>query len=67
MIGGTLAELKSELDLVKQFRKKLTWDLGLAGGEDVWEHHHQEHMNRWNEFNEKEAWGGEGTIMFDRN
>ena len=67
MIGGSAAELKKELEKVKLFRKKIRWDFGITGGPDDWENHHDEHMKRWKDFNEKESWMYEGTLMFDRN
>ena len=66
VIGGSAQDLKASLDQIKEFRKNVDWQYGIAPGPDIWEHHHEEHIRKWEKFNKKEAYNHEGTIMFDR-
>ncbi|OMJ81964.1 hypothetical protein SteCoe_17448 [Stentor coeruleus] len=67
VIGGSAKVLKNELERVKKFRASLKWSYNLESGPDIWENHHDEYMNKWKDFNEKEASNYDGTLFFDRN
>jgi hypothetical protein len=65
-IGGSFEDLKKNLEQIKLFRKTVKWEYGVAPGPGIWEHHHEEHMNKWDNWAKKEAYSHEGTIQFDR-
>lgn len=65
-IGGCAEDLQKTLEQVKLFRKNVSWDWGIAPGPGIWEHHHEEHMIKWENWGKKEAYNHEGIILFDR-
>lgn len=65
-ITGCSKELKSSLERIKLMRKNLSQKYGVDSTNVIWENFHDEHMKKWHDFNEHEAYSHDGTILFER-